>query len=141
MAPVNVDLAFGTYRLYSVFGISTNPSAKLLGCTFGLGSIFMSQNKLNINTEISATSYVINDFSSWNTSQRYRISTHLTYNLSKHFAVFAGPSYSLFISDPNHLSLQNYIKDHLPIYNSKTLYNTLSLYNCLGFQAGLKYKF
>lgn len=99
----NVNLAFktGNRRLYSILqaGMNVSDSNKLYSFGYGLGAeIPLNKKKtISINPELSSNYLYLG---SWDyTNLLNRVNLNLQLKLGKYVSLFAGPSFSVYVSD------------------------------------------
>ena len=100
---MNVNLAFktGNSKLYSILqaGANASDSKKLYSFGYGLGSELPVNKKktIAINPELSSQYLYLG---SWDyTNILNRLNLNLTVKLGRYISIYAGPSYSIYISD------------------------------------------
>ena len=100
---VNVNAAFktGNSKLYSILqaGVNVSDSNKVYSFGYGLGSELSLNKKktLSINPELSSQYLYLGSWDHTNILNRFNL--NLNIKLGKYFSLFAGPSYSVYISD------------------------------------------
>lgn len=99
----NAAFKTGNSKLYSILqvGLNTGNISKIYSFGYGLGSE-LSLNKrknLSINPELTSQYLYLG---SWDyTNNLNRFSLNLNFKLNKYISLFAGPAYSVLISDQN----------------------------------------
>lgn len=99
----NVNAAFktGNSKLYSVLqaGIYTDKDTRAYSFGYGLGSELPLNKKKNVSINPEITSQYVY-LGSWDYSNILnRIQLNLNFKLNKYVSIFAGPAYSIFVSD------------------------------------------
>jgi len=140
---LTLDYYMGTPKLYSIIGLSTNPfdTPNIWGATYGFGKFIRLNKRISLNVNLTNT-WINRDYS-WadGTSSRIKFSPLVNYQFTRNWALSAGPSLNVYISDkPSHI-LSDYVADKTPnsIYN-KTIDNT-HIQSWIGYSFALKYKF
>jgi hypothetical protein len=137
----NVNAAFetGNSKLYSILqaGVNLSDSNKVYSFGYGLGSEF-SLNKrktLSINPELGCQYLYLGSWDYTNLLNRFNLSFNV--KLGKYVSFFAGPSYSVYITDQN-VGFSGY---RFPIPPSS--YNTTKFSNKVtgwfGWNAGINF--
>lgn len=100
---VNAAFKTGNTRLYSILqaGMTQSSTNKIYSFGYGLGSEFTlnKRKSLTLNPEITSSYLYLGSWDYTNILNKLHI--NLTVKLNKYISFFAGPSYSLFISDQN----------------------------------------
>jgi hypothetical protein len=112
----NLAYHMGTYKLYTIFGLSGNALSEnnIWGATFGFGTLIRPEKKFSINIDLTATQ--INRDSIWlsKITMKNKLNIGLNYNVFRHWSINAGPSLNLYISDNKYSGLRDYITDVSP---------------------------
>ena len=101
----NVNAAFktGNSKLYSILqaGVNVSDSNKVYSFGYGLGSELSLNKKktLSINPELSCQYLYLGSWDYTNLLNRFNL--NLNIKLGKYVSFFAGPSYSVYITDQN----------------------------------------
>jgi hypothetical protein len=139
----DVSLSLGTYRFYTIFGASTNYFSKpnYWGAFMGFGTRLWGSRMISFDINATVASINVGNISNWFQSRQSKLSGDLNLRLSKHFLIFAGPSYNVFRYNSDLVELADYPKNYL----SSTLFNKTSggttSKGWIGGQFGLKFKF
>ncbi len=138
----NLNYCMGTNIFYTIFGLSGNPILynKTWGATFGFGTLLRHDKKISVNIDFTSTH--INRDSIWvnMTSTKNKLSVGLNYNLSKHWAITAGPSLNLFVSDKENTGVRDYITDTSPHNFYNKLSGSSNYQAWVGCFVGLKFR-
>lgn len=98
---INANAAFktGNSKLYSIFmgGYNTVPDQKLWSYGYGIGTEFKIGGRFSLNPELTAQQLYLGSWDYYNILNR--ASLQLTFKISRMFSLFAGPVYSVFVSD------------------------------------------
>jgi len=101
----NFSAAFktGNSKLYSILqaGLNASDSNKVYSFGYGLGSELSLNKKktLSINPELSSQYLYLGSWDYFNLLNRFNL--NLNVKLGKYISLFAGPSYSVYITDQN----------------------------------------
>jgi hypothetical protein len=135
---VNVNAAFktGNSKLYSILqsGVNTDDSSRVYAFGYGLGSErYLNKKKtISLNPELSAQYLYLG---SWNyTNILNRLQLNLNVKLGKYVSLFAGPSYSVFVSDQT-TGIKGY---RFPVHQSATSFGN-QVSGWLGWNAGISF--
>lgn len=111
---MNANIAFktGNTKLYSIFlgGYNIVPDQKVWSYGYGLGSELTLVKKLALNIELSSQYLHLGSWDHLNLQNK--VNALLNLRLSKHFSIYAGPAYSVFVSN-QHETISGY-KDPIP---------------------------
>ncbi len=112
---VNAAFKTGSSKLYSILlaGASADTSKKAFSFGYGLGSEFSLNKRFAINPEVTAQYLYLGTWDYLNLLNKF--SLLLTVKFGKYFSIFAGPSYSIYISDQT---------DPVPGYKSDVPFNS-----------------
>jgi hypothetical protein len=137
----NVNAAFktGNSKLYSILqaGVNVSDSNKVYSFGYGLGSELSLNKKktFSINPELSCQYLYLGSWDYTNLLNRFNL--NLNIKLGKYVSLFAGPSYSVYITD-QHIGLSGY---RFPVPPSG--YNTTKFSNKVtgwfGWNAGINF--
>jgi hypothetical protein len=98
---MNGSLKTGTSDFYSILmaGINVSDSSKVYSFGYGLGSeLYLNKKQtLAINPELSSQYLYLGSWDYTNILNRFTL--HFTIRPSKNFSIFAGPAYSVYVSD------------------------------------------
>ena len=98
---LNVNAAFktGSRKLYSILlaGANVDTAKKAFGFGYGLGSEISFNKRIAINAEATSRYLYLGTWDYLNLQNK--ISLLLNIKFGKYFSIYAGPSYSVFISD------------------------------------------
>ncbi len=101
VTPVNVAFKTGNAKLYSILqaGLRTGDSSKVYAFGYGLGREMALNKKKTVllNAELSSQQLFLGSWQYANILNRLNLS--VTIKAGKYFSVFAGPSYSVYLSD------------------------------------------
>jgi hypothetical protein len=97
--PLNAAFKTGNSKLYSILMASVEPTKdkKAYAFGYGLGREYYINNKWRVNAEITTQQVYLGSWEYFNSLNRAEV--HLHYKLSKHFSLYAGPSFSVYYSD------------------------------------------
>jgi hypothetical protein len=132
---LNIAFKSGNHKLYSVLHAGTNISAsqKLYSFGFGLGHDFRFGKHIMLGAEISSHNLYAGNWDDMNLQNKF--SLNLQWQPVKGFSVFAGPSFSVFVSHQK-LAVNGY---QFPAY--KNALQTFDFSNrtkgWIGFTAGV----
>lgn len=98
---INMNAAFktGNSKLYSMFigGYNSVPDQKVWSFGYGLGSEIIRGRRLALNAELSSQHLYLGSWDFYNLQNKANI--QLTFKVGKYLSLFAGPSYTVFVSD------------------------------------------
>jgi hypothetical protein len=98
---LNVNAAFktGNSKLYSILlaGANADTGKKAFSFGYGLGSEFSLGKRFALNTEVTSQYLYLGSWDYLNLQNKFNLL--LTLKLGKYFSLYAGPTYSVFISD------------------------------------------
>jgi hypothetical protein len=97
--PLNAAFKSGNTKLYSILLASANTdnNNKAYGFGYGMGREFRLNNRLGLNTEITAQHLYLGSWDYLNLLNR--ASLHLHVKLGKYVSIFAGPAFNVYYSD------------------------------------------
>ena len=130
----NLAIKTGNRKLYSILmgGMNISNSEKMISFGFGLGHEFTLSRSFSLSAEISSHSVYRGTWDYYNLLEKFNL--NLTWQLSKNIAIFAGPSFNIYISDQP-AAVAGYKYD-LPYKNKNfDLGNTVN--GWIGFSAGI----
>ena len=109
---VNAAFKTGSSKLYSILlaGASADTSEKAFSFGYGFGSELALNRRFAINPEVTAQYLYLGSWEYLNLLNKFNLL--LTIKFGKHFSIYAGPSYSVYISDQKH-SIPGY-KSNIP---------------------------
>jgi hypothetical protein len=107
---VHTALTFrsGVQRLYSIISVGCNYTEKLWTVGAGLGTSFKLVGNLGLNLELTHTTLYKN-VRQFPYSRLIQFSPILNYRFAKHFKMYVGPSFNLFIRDYVHHGANGYL--------------------------------
>ena len=98
---LNVNAAFktGSSKLYSILlaGANADTNKKAFSFGYGFGSEFSLSKRFSINPEVTSQYLYLGTWEYLNLLNK--VNLLLTIKFGKYFSIYAGPSYSIFISD------------------------------------------
>ncbi|MET0395157.1 MAG: STN domain-containing protein [Chitinophagaceae bacterium] len=134
---VDMNAAFktGNARLYSILqaGAATGSNRKVYSFGYGLGSELALNKRKNfsLNPEVSSQYLYLGSWDYTNILNRLQLS--LNVKLHKYVSLFAGPVYSVFVSD-QHAGIDGYA---VPRHGTHSFSNTVS--GWFGWTAGISF--
>jgi CarboxypepD_reg-like domain len=137
VAHLNVAYKSGNRKLYSIIQIGTNLSSnhKLYSFGYGIGRENKLGKQFSITTELSSRYLYLGNWDYNNLQNKF--SLNFQWKPFKGFSVYAGPSFSLFVSDQN-MALPSY---QFPVPNAS--YKKFAIGNkttgWIGFTAGVNF--
>jgi hypothetical protein len=138
---LNVNAAFktGNSKLYSVLqaGIYTDKDTRAYSFGYGLGSELPLNKKKNfsINPEITSQYIYLGSWDYINILNRFQL--NLNFKLNKYVSFFAGPAYSIFVSDQETGVTGYRFPVHPSSYKTNSLGNNVS--GWFGWTAGINF--
>ena len=130
---MNANIAFktGNTKLYSIFlgGYNAFPDKKVWSYGYGLGSELTLVKKLALNIELSSQYLYLGSWDHLNLQNK--VNALLNLRLSKIFSIYAGPAYSVFVSN-QHEAVGGY-KDPMSPTGHKTHDFGGSITRCIGW--------
>lgn len=139
----SLRLSLGTHHFYSVYGIHLMPVQGSLvpGYEYGFGTYLFHKSKLNLSIDAGATYFPTNKMQNFDDFLISKISADLNVKISHHLAIFAGPTYSVHISEDKSTDPAT-IPDNLIFnVNMRKEYGHYMSTGWFGLQAGLKLAF
>lgn len=134
---LNVNAAFktGSSKLYSILlaGANVDTSKKAFGFGYGLGSEFSFNKRLAINVEATSRYLYLGTWDYLNLQNKLNILLNIKFG--KYFSIYAGPSYSVFISDQK-AAIPGY-KSNIPFDNIHKNEFSSRITGWIGWTAGL----
>lgn len=96
---LNVAVKSGNSKLYSIFlgGYNSVPDEKVWTFGYGLGSEFISKKHFAANLDLSSQHLYLGSWDFYNLQNK--ASLQLNYKFGRYFSVFAGPSYTVYVSN------------------------------------------
>ncbi len=96
---LNASFKTGNRKLYGIFlgGYNTVPDEKVWSYGYGVGAELTKGKKLTLNTELTCQYLYLGSWDHYNLLNRANL--HLQYKFGKMFSVFAGPVYSVYVSN------------------------------------------
>ena len=130
---LNTSFKTGTRKLYSIFlaGYNTKPNEDGWTFGYGLGSELTNGKKLTLNTELTSQHLYLGSWYYHNILNRANL--HLQYKFTKNFSVFAGPVYSVYVSNQD-IHVPGYKQNIIPTHNNKF---GSTVHGWLGWSAGI----
>lgn len=132
---VNVAIKTGSQKMYSAIyaGANLQNNQKLFSFGLGLGKDIKLGKQLYLNTEISSLSLYAGTWDYINLQNKFAL--NFQWRVTKGFAVYAGPSFSVFISDQT-AAVSGY---KFPAYNNalQTFDFSSRVKGWIGFIAGV----
>jgi hypothetical protein len=137
----NLDFSLGSYRFYSLFGVTAKPVAvyETWGYRCGIGTMFKPQNKLSINIELISAKYFVHQSPITEPAEQQKLSCHFNWRIAKRFNMFIAPSYSVFILQNGENGAQEYPKSYISpewIHSSGKVHTVIGQF---GLSAGIKF--
>lgn len=139
IAPLNVAWKMGTHKFYSLLtaGTGMNGDKKIRTFGAGFGREFFPFRKTGFFVEILNQNVYQGDWEKM--PSLYRLQIAATYKLSRHFLVFAGPSYTIYDSDGTEVK-QGYKPIPLSGYPNIGL-GSQKVTSWIGWQAGISWRY
>jgi hypothetical protein len=134
---INAALKTGNHKLYSILmaGMNLDNNRKLYSFGYGIGKDSRLNRKLSITTELSTQTLYAGSWDYLNLLNKF--SLNLKWQPVKGLSFYAGPSFSVFVSDQD-VAVQNY---QFPVPRSG--YNKIDFSNrtkgWIGFTAGVNF--
>ncbi|MBL7699611.1 MAG: carboxypeptidase-like regulatory domain-containing protein [Chitinophagaceae bacterium] len=96
---MNVAVKSGTRKLYSIFigGFNSVPDQKVWSFGYGLGSEIVPGKRLSLNAELSSQHLYLGSWDFYNLQNKANL--QLNFKIGKYLALFAGPSYTVYVSN------------------------------------------
>lgn len=96
---MNVAVKSGTRKLYSIFigGYNSVPDQKVWSFGYGLGSEIVPGKRLSLNAELSSQQLYLGSWDFYNLQNKANL--QLNFKIGKYLSLFAGPSYTVYVSD------------------------------------------
>lgn len=134
---LNAAIRTGSRKLYSAIhaGVNLQPNEKLYSFGFGLGKDIRLNKQLFLNTEIASHQLYAGTWDYMNLLNKF--SLNLQWQPVKGFSIYAGPSFSVFISDQQ-TAVTGY---KFPVYNNalRTYDFSNRVKGWIGFSAGVNF--
>ncbi len=134
---LNAAIRTGSRKLYSAIhaGVNLQPNQKLYSFGFGLGKDIRLNKQLFLNTEIASHQLYAGTWDYMNLLNKF--SLNLQWQPVKGFSIYAGPSFSVFISDQQ-TAVTGY---KFPVYNNalRTYDFSNRVKGWIGFSAGVNF--
>lgn len=134
---LNAAVKSGNRNLYSIFlgGYNSVPHEKVWSFGYGLGSEIISRKKFSLNLEGTCQHLYLGSWDFYNLLNRANV--QFNYKFGKYVSVFAGPVYSVFVSNQD-VSFTGY-KSTIPPkgYKTNKLGNTVT--GWFGWTAGISF--
>lgn len=134
---MNAAVKSGNRNLYSIFlgGYNSKPDEKVWSFGYGLGSEIVSRNKFSLNLEGTAQHLYLGSWDFYNILNR--ASVQFNYKFGRYVSVFAGPAYSVYVSNQD-VGFAGY-KSAIPPsgYKTNKLGNTVT--GWFGWTAGISF--
>jgi len=136
---VNASFKTGNSKLYSILqaGVNLSDSDKVYSFGYGLGSELSLNKKktLSINPELSCQYLYLGSWDYLNLLNRFNLNFNV--KLGKYVSLFAGPSYSVYVTDQNG-SFSGYLSPIPPSgYNTTKFSNKVT--GWFGWNAGINF--
>jgi hypothetical protein len=115
---MNVAVKSGNSKLYSIFlgGYNSVPDQKVWTFGYGLGSEFISKKHFALNMDLTSQHLYLGSWDFYNLQNK--INLQLSYKFGKYFSIFAGPAYTVYVSNQG-VHFGGY-KEHIPPSGYKT---------------------
>jgi hypothetical protein len=96
---LNVAVKSGNTKLYSIFlgGYNSVPDEKAWTFGYGLGSEFISKKHFVVNMDLTSQHLYLGSWDFYNLQNKANV--QLSYRFGKYFSIFAGPSYTVYVSN------------------------------------------
>ncbi len=96
---MNMAVKSGTSRLYSIFlgGYNSVPNQKVWSFGYGLGSELVPGRRFALNAELTSQQLYLGSWDYYNLQNKANV--QLTFKINKYISLFAGPSYTVFVSN------------------------------------------
>lgn len=96
---MNVAVKSGNSKLYSIFlgGYHSQPDQKIWSFGYGVGTEFVSSKKFAMNFDLSCQHLYLGSWDYYNLQNKANLL--FNYKFGKRFAVFAGPAYTVYVSN------------------------------------------
>jgi len=98
---MNLNAAFktGNSKLYSILlgGYNSVPQQKVWSFGYGLGSGLITGKRFSLNTEATAQQLYLGSWDYYNLLNRLNV--QVNFRIGKYLSMYAGPSYSVFVSN------------------------------------------
>lgn len=132
---MNMAVKSGTAKLYSIFigGYNSVPDQKVWSFGYGLGSELISGKRLALNAELSSQHLYLGSWDFYNLQNKANL--QLTFKVGKYISLFAGPSYTVFVSDQD-VHFAGY-KQSIPPSGYKTNKLGNKVFGWYGWTAGI----
>ena len=136
---VNASFKTGNSKLYSILqaGVNLSDSNKVYSFGYGLGSELSLNKKktLSINPELSCRYLYLGSWDYLNLLNRFNL--NLNVKLGKYVSLFAGPSYSVYVTDQDVRFSGYRFPIPPPGYNTTTFSNKVT--GWFGWNAGINF--
>jgi hypothetical protein len=139
----SLRLSLGTHHFYSIYGIHLMPleGSLIPGYEYGFGTYLFHKSRLNLSIDAGAAYFPTRGIQSYDDFLLSKMSADLNVRISKHLAIFAGPTYSVHVSEDKSTDPAT-IPDHLIFkVNMREEYANYMFTGWFGLQAGLKLAF
>ncbi len=136
--PVTVSFRSGREKLYSIIALGRNFNDNYWVHGFGLGTTFRFSNNWGLNLEAVHYTLTDDDFNTKRLNSVEQIRPVAYWKIAKHFKLFAGPTFNLYIGDNTDKNPLNF---HIPYALSHEEMNTNStkFVTWIGFTAGIRF--
>lgn len=96
LTPLNLAVKTGTRKFYGIVaaGINTTHNSKMFTFGWGLGRDWQLSQRLSLTTEFTSQNVYLGDWK--RLPLLMRLQPAMNYRLSKFFAIFAGPAFSIY---------------------------------------------
>lgn len=98
---VNLNMAVksGNSNLYSIFlgGYNSVPDQKVWTFGYGLGSEFVSKKHFAVNMDVTSQHLYLGSWDFYNLQNK--ASLQFSYKFGRYFSIFAGPAYTVYVSN------------------------------------------
>lgn len=134
---LNAAVKSGNRNLYSIFlgGYNSVPDEKVWSFGYGLGSEIVSKKKFSVNLEGTSQHLYLGSWDYHNILNRANV--QFNYKFGKFFSVFAGPVYSVYVSNQD-VSFAGY-KSPIPSGSYKTNKFGSTVTGWFGWSAGISF--
>lgn len=133
---MNVAAKSGTSRLYSIFlgGYNSVPNQKVWSFGYGIGSELVPGKRFALNAELTSQHLYLGSWDYYNLQNKANV--QLTFKINKYISLFAGPSYTVFVSNQQDVHFAGY-KQSIPPSGFKTNKFSDKVNGWYGWTAGI----
>lgn len=134
----NANLKLGVNALYTIFRVGASYGKKpTYSCGIGLGSNIKFSDKAKLSFELTSSNII--DYQTFLFNQLTKFDINFKYNIFKHFAIFAGPSFNNYFFLTNNSENEPLLKPLYSLYSQN--YNNFKTYNWIGANLGISINF